>query len=145
VYQVALVVKNILPAALPLKHLLFHLAHLGGKVILPAHLYPVSSAVTTAQKVRDAFQRAVAAEKDYSMQQQKALRRRQQGAVSGAQESAHSRDSSLSVAGLYSPYAKASEELLGPAALQDNLEAFVSRSRGEFTRPGFRRCSPQCD
>lgn len=139
-YQVALVVKHVLPATLSLKHLLFHLAHLGGKVILPAPLFPVTTAVTFAQTVRDAFQRAVAAEKEYTMQHQKimlAQRRQQQQQQQGDAETQEvvpvSEDFSLSLAALYSPYAKCDEDLQGPAILQDSLGTFLYKNRGIFS------------
>lgn len=156
VYQVALVTKHILPAALPLKHLFYHLAHLGGKIILPAPLFPVTSAVSFAETVRDAFQRAVAAEKDFSMQQQQRLadqRRRElqqmQKRLKGAEADGEEEetqygntlrgpeDLSLTVAGLYSPYAKSNEDLIGPMSVQEDLGGFLNKNRGKHTVPRF--------
>lgn len=135
-HQVAIVVQHILPASLPLKHLLFHLAHLGGKVILPATLYPVASAARFAARLQDAFQRAVAAEKDFTIQQQKNQQlARAAGNSSASGAAAASRaaaEMSHSMVGLYSPYAYCYEDLQGPVALQDSIETFIGVGRGEW-------------
>jgi len=142
VYQVAIVVQHILPADLPLKHLLFHLAHLGGKILLPATLYPVTSAPEFVSSVHVAFQRAVAAEKDFTTQMLKAHKLQQQAARRRAAPEAEDDaadltvkatfEPSLCLPGLYSPYAFASVDLQGPPTLQEAVEAFVDRSRGTF-------------
>ena len=136
VYQVAIVVQNILPADLSLKHLLFHLAHQGGKIILPPTLYPLTSATEFAVTLHTAFMRAVAAEKDYNTQLQKAQQvaaRRRAGLDVGDSTSNNAPGlvQSLSLAGLYSPFSGAGGDLQGPQALQASVEAFVDQSRGE--------------
>lgn len=129
VYQVALVVKNILPAKLPLKHLLFHLAHVGGKVILPPGLFPVTSASEFASKVRDSFRRAVAAELEWNTAHQAEVQLRKHHGDPETKSETH--DRSISVAGLYSPYSYSNEHLLGPTTLHDNISAFIGRNRGK--------------
>lgn len=126
--------QHILPVSLPLKHLLFHLAHLGGKVILPATLYPVTSAANFAARLQDAFQRAVAAEKDFTIQQQKNA---QSALSTGGQTAAGQRNGTgeAEVVGLYSPYAYSCEHLQGPVALQDSIEGFIGVGRGNFVQP----------
>lgn len=136
VYQVAIVVQHILPADLSLKHLLFHLAHLGGKVLLPATLYPVTSAKEFVVSVQAAFQRAVSVEKDYTVllqkMQQLASRRKAGLDVGDTSSNNKSIVQTLPLSPLYSPFAFAGVDLQGPPALQEAIEGFVDRSRGTF-------------
>jgi hypothetical protein len=78
VYQVALVVRNILPASLPLKYLLFHLAHYGGKVLLPPALGCVTHAKGFVLSLQEAYTRAVQAERDFARHERRRMRLRMQ-------------------------------------------------------------------
>ena len=133
VYQVALIIKNILPANLPLKYLLFHLAHLGGKVILPTRLFPITNTINFMKTLKNSYERAVAAEKEYIIHENKTI---QQNTVQNNSVLQNNQGNvtqlSLSVAGLYSPYAYCREELQGPVQLQESIEVFMNQCRGKY-------------
>ena len=132
-YQVALIIKNILPANLSLKYLLFHLAHLGGKVILPTTLFPITNTINFMKTLKNSYERAVAAEKEYIIHENKTI---QQNTVQNNSVLQNNQGNvtqlSLSVAGLYSPYAYCREELQGPVQLQESIEVFMNQCRGKY-------------
>jgi hypothetical protein len=118
VYQLALLVKPVLPASMPLKLLLFYLANMGGKILLPATLYPAANAVALAAQVRASFKLAVLAEKEYAVQSAYAVQQ-EAVAVEGA----------VPLAQLFSPYTEAQANLQGPDSLRDSMEKFLRSAR----------------
>ena len=144
VYQVALVVRNILPASAPLKHLIFHLAHLGGKILLPPAMYNTSAAVEFLQQLQVAYNKAVNAEKQFSMYLQKEMKARFRNSRRAEEEDSDNGASgvdtnaanvataaSVQAAGLYSPFERVYSELQGTATVQQSIETFVNKTRGE--------------
>jgi hypothetical protein len=114
VYQLVLLTRHIQPATIPLCQLLYYLAHLGGKVLLPLHAYPQLHAKDMESKLHTAYQRSAMAE-----------------------DSSNSIDVVLA-AGMFSPYklssAKNGIDYLeyGGVLMRDRISSFVAgcRSRG---------------
>lgn len=61
VYQLVILVRNI-AVTMSLKHLLFYLSHLGGKIILPPSSYSHTHSNSLMQQIEQAYNKAVAAE-----------------------------------------------------------------------------------
>jgi len=114
VYQLVLLTRHIQPATIPLCQLLYYLAHLGGKVLLPLHAYPRLHAKDMESKLHTAYQRSALAE-----------------------DSSNSIDIVLA-AGMFSPYKLSSTKNgidypeYGDTLMRDRVSSFVAgcRSRG---------------
>ncbi|KAJ1414912.1 hypothetical protein B484DRAFT_482179, partial [Ochromonadaceae sp. CCMP2298] len=107
VYQLALLVRTV--PAMPLKLLVYYLANMGGRVLLP--MCP-TDAVSVG--VRASFRMAVLAERDYAAQLQQ---------VEGGE------GEGVPVAELFSPYADACAHLQGPDSLREWTERFLGEAR----------------
>ena len=83
--------------------------------------------------LKNSYERAVAAEKEYIIHENKTI---QQNTVQNNSVLQNNQGNvtqlSLSVAGLYSPYAYCREELEGPVQLQESIEVFMNQCRGKY-------------